>query len=618
MRLYRRVLSYVLRYPGLITAVIVSTLVFAALDAFSLLMLIPFLKQLFGQSPLAMPAGQKGIQQILDATVGRFIHPGDSPQQVLTGIIVFILIVFLLKNIFDFLKSYFSAALEQKVTRGLRDTVYDHLLNLDLRFFQRTRAGQVISRLTNDVDQLRLLVTRNLAQLATSVFQILVTLYFALRISVSLTLLTLVVLPAMFGVWGRMLRRLRTGDRRVLNLAADVSSHIQETVAGVRLVKSSTAEPFESQRFRTLTRAYYRTYVRTEALRSLAGPLTEMMAAFGTVLLLWYGTRLVLIEHALDGATFITFLALSMKLYAPVKWISKFPSVIQPGLAAAERIFEFTDVPVEIEDRPDARPFGGEHEVIRFEDVSFCYEPGEPVLDRVSVEVRSGEVVALVGPSGAGKTTMVDLLARFYDPTEGRITIDGVDLRDYALESLRSRMGIVTQETVLFHDTVRANIAYGLPATPHEAIERAAHAAHADEFIGHLPDGYDTVLGERGTRLSGGQRQRIAIARALLRDPPILIFDEATSALDSESERLVQIAIDRLLEGRTVFVIAHRLSTVRHADQILVLREGRIVERGRHEELLERNGVYRRLHELQFAEPSREDAGEPEAAAAES
>ena len=286
---------------------------------------------------------------------------------------------------------------------------------------------------------------------------------------------------------------------------------------------------------------------------------------------------------------------------SPVKFLGQFPALVQPGLAAAERAFELLDAPVEVLDRPQARPVHGFRDAIRFEEVSFAYSGGPPVLRELDLEIRPGEVVALVGPSGAGKSTLADLLPRFHDPSQGRITLDGSDLRDLRLRGLRALFGVVTQETILFHESVRTNIAYAVPEATPAQIEAAARAANAHEFISALPHGYDTTLGERGVRLSGGQRQRIAIARALLRDPPILILDEATSALDTESERLVQQAIDELLHDRTVLVIAHRLSTVRLADQILVLDAGRIVERGTHDELLARGGLYRRLYELQFA-----------------
>ncbi len=420
-----------------------------------------------------------------------------------------------------------------------------------------------------------------------------------LAISWKLTVAAFLVIPGAMIIWGPLVRVLRRRDRRVLHLGGEVNAHIQETLAGIRLVKASSAEQRERRRFHDLTGEYFRTFLRAELARSLAAPVTEMLAALGTVILLWYGARLV-VGGELSGAQFVGFLGLSLKLYAPVKNVAKFPATAQPGLVAAERVFEFLDAPVEIRDRPGVEPFPGFRREIAFEDVTFAYRVGEPVLHDVSFTVPRGAVVALVGPSGAGKSTLVDLLGRFFEVTSGRVTMDGVDVRDMPIADLRGQLGIVSQDTVLFHDTVRANIAYGRPEATDEEIERAARAAHAHDFVVEMPDGYETVVGERGTELSGGQRQRIAIARAILRDPPILIFDEATSALDTESERLVQAAIERLLEGRTVLVIAHRLSTVQRADQILVLDRGRVVERGTHAELLAAGGLYRHLYELQF------------------
>jgi subfamily B ATP-binding cassette protein MsbA len=599
VKVYLRILRYLRPHALVLAAAAAATLVFAALDAFSFVLIIPFLRALFGTAAGDGSAGGLGV---VDAALGRVVDLSD-PLDALQGIILVILLVFLVKNALDFGRAYLVARVEQGVTRDLRREVYDHLLELDLAFFGRTRTGQIVSRLTHDVEQLRTLVTRELSRTVSSVFEFAAAVTFMVAISWKLTLAAFLVVPLTMGVWGPLVRKLRRGDRHVLDLAGEINAHVQETVSGVRLVKSSGAEAHERVRFRRLTGDYFRAFVRTERLRALAAPLTEMLAALGTVILLWYGARLVLVGGELSGEAFIGFIALSTKLYAPVKYVSKLPALIQPGLAGADRVFEFLDAPIEIRDRSGAVPFRGLQRELRFERVSFAYRTGEPVLEDLDLAVPAGSVVALVGPSGAGKSTLVDLLGRFQDPTSGRVTVDGVDLRDFTLASLRAQLGFVSQETVLFHDTVRANIAYGMPGASAEEVERAARAAYAHDFVSALPRGYDSVVGERGTQLSGGQRQRLAIARAILRDPPILVLDEATSALDTEAERLVQAAIERLLEGRTVFVIAHRLSTVQRADRIVVLDRGRIVERGDHATLIARGGLYRRLHDLQFADP---------------
>jgi len=606
VRPYLRILGFLRPHAPVVLAAVAATAAFALLDASAYVLLIPFVDALFADGPGVGVGAGNPMGRLLDATVYRWMDRGGEPLAAVGRVIVLILVVFAVKNVFFFARAYLVARVEQGVNRDLRNRVYDHLVDLDLAFFGRVRMGQVVSRLTTEVETLRSVVTAELSRLVSAAFEFGAALAAMLLISWKLTAAAFVVVPLAMVVWVPLVTVLKRRDRRVLDLAGEVNAHIQETLSGIRLVKSSSAEERERQRFHGLTGAYFREFLRAELARSLAAPLTEMLALGGTVVLLWYGARLVA-SGDLTGAQFVGFLGLSLKLYAPVKNVAKFPATAQPGLVAAERIFEFLDAPREIRDRPGARAFTGLKHEIAFEDVSFAYREGEPVLRDVSLVVPRGTVTALVGPSGSGKSTLVDLLGRFYETGSGRVTLDGVDVRDMRLADLRRQLGVVSQETVLFHDTVRANIAYGRPEAGSEEVVRAARAAHAHDFVMAMPHGYDTVVGERGTRLSGGQRQRIAIARAILRDAPILVFDEATSELDSESERLVQDAIESLLRSRTVIVVAHRLSTVRRADQIVVLDAGRVVEKGDHGTLMARAGLYRRLYDLQL----REDVGAP-------
>ncbi|HUQ14760.1 MAG TPA: ABC transporter ATP-binding protein [Gemmatimonadales bacterium] len=599
MRTELRLLRLVRPYWGLLAAGLAVTFLASVLDGFVLVVLIPLLKNLFGT------AGElhTGSTQ-LEAMVDRILAPlvaGLPPAEAAGRLVVVLVVGLLIKNSLSYLSSQVTVRAQEGLVRDLRTRLFDHLLTLDLGFFQRTRAGQVISAMMTEVDQTKTVITASLVSLFQNLVVVAVTLLVLSQISARLTLFTLAFVPLLVMFLQRLIRRLRRHALARSKERGEVTATVTERIGAIRLIRSYGEERRESAGFAAQTNRYRKQVIRTQRFSSLTSPITEVFSGFLVILIIWAATRpgLLGLDAPLAPATIIVFLMAALRLTSPLKTISGFPAVMAVALASAERIFQVLDEPPAEVDRPGEGEASFEQEIV-FDRVTFRYGQGEPVLRDVSFAIPKGKVVALVGPSGAGKTTLADLLPRFHDPTAGRILLDDVPLTRLRRRSLRGLMGVVSQDAVLLNDTVFANVTYGSPGASRERVEAAAEAANAVGFIRQLPQGFDTVLGERGTRLSGGQRQRIAIARALLRDPPILILDEATSALDTELERLVQQAIDRLMRERTVLVIAHRLATVRDADEIVVLDGGRVVQRGPHDELYRVGGLYRRLHDLQF------------------
>jgi subfamily B ATP-binding cassette protein MsbA len=594
-----RLLRLVRPYRNLLALGLITTSLASLLDGFTLVILIPLLKHLFGTAGQLRPTSTR-----LEALMDRLVEPlvaGLSPGQAAGRLVVLLALGLLLKNVMSYASSQISVRAQEGLVRDVRSRLFSHLLTLEMDFFQRTRAGQLISAMITEVDQTKTVITASLLSLFQNLVVVVTTLFILSQISIRLTLLTLAFVPLLVLGLQILLRRLRSHAQARARERGEITATITERLGAIRLIRAYGEEERESSRFHAQAERYRKRVIRTQRFSSLTSPLSEIFSGFLVILIIWAGTKpgLVGLHSALAPEAIIVFLMAALKLSSPLKTIASFPASLAVTLASAERVFDLLDQPPAELEAPGEETARFERE-IAFDNVSFRYGKGDLVLSEVSFRMSRGKVVALVGPSGAGKTTAADLLPRFHDPTSGQILMDGVPLTKLTRRSLRSLMGVVSQETVLLNDTVLANIAYGSPGATREQVEDAAKAANASTFIAALPLGYDTMLGERGTRLSGGQRQRIAIARALLRDPPILILDEATSALDTESERLVQQAIERLMHHRTVLVIAHRLATVRNADEIVVLEAGRVVQRGTHEELLQTSGLYRRLYDLQF------------------
>jgi len=512
-----------------------------------------------------------------------------------------LMLLFLVKGVFYYCSSYFMERVGQGVILDLRKKIYDHIQNLPLSFFSKTPTGELISRIISDVTLMQGAVSSALVGTLKDLFQALGLLTVLFYQDWKLALMSLVFLPlASLPIYrfGKKFRELSFSSQSTI---ASIANILQETIQGNRIVKAFGMETYEYKRFSERAGKLFRITMKDVQLKSLNHPLMELLGGIGIALIMWYGGNQVLNGHSTPG-TFFSFLTALIMVYEPIKNISKVNNPIQHGLAAATRVFNILDIKPEIADKPGAVELPPVRTEIVFNDVHFSYDGTTEILKGINLTVTPGEVIALVGTSGGGKTTLANLIPRFLDVTTGKISIDGHDIRDVTMKSLRSQIAIVTQQTILFNDTVRNNIAYGDLEKSEEELVAVARAAHALDFINELPEGFETIIGESGARLSGGQQQRISIARALAKDAPILILDEATSALDTESEREVQKALENLMRGRTTFIIAHRLSTIKNADRIIVIKDGLIAEEGAHDTLLAKNGVYHMLYTMQFVE----------------
>jgi subfamily B ATP-binding cassette protein MsbA len=553
-----------------------------------------------------LPEGQRGaLINTYDRLQNWWHHwwNGDRTEK-WKRILTLLMIVFVVRAFAAFFSEYAFQRVGLSTVRDLRNELYERIIHQSHRFFSERSTGEMVSRLVSDADAIQAAVSTRLGDLIEESITLVLLIIYVFISNTQLAFLSLIVAPIIILPIAQFGLRLRRTTHRSQERMADIAIILEETIRGVRIVKAFIMEKFEIQRFRAATSRHLTSTLKAQKIQASTSPVLELLGGICLLLLFWYAHTRIVVTRTMTAGQFLSFVAAIAAMYAPIKKLNRVNLSVNTALSAAERVFRMLDIDNEVKEKPGAIELHSVGRGIRYEQMSFAYNT-EPVLREINLAIAPGEIVALVGGSGAGKSTLVNLLPRFYDVGSGRITIDGHDVRQVTLHSLRGLMGFVTQEVVLFNDTVRNNIAYGRADAEAARVIDAAKAANAHDFIINLPNGYDTVIGESGVLLSGGQRQRLAIARALFKDPPILILDEATSALDTESERLVQSALNTLMEGRTTLVIAHRLSTIRAADKIVVLDRGQIAEIGGHEELLARRGIYRKLYDLQFLEQDR-------------
>ena len=609
--MFKRIIALARPHWMLLSVSISASVVFVFFNSLSIWLTASFItniltdfETLLASQERLLSAAERTANETLKMWTNQLIL-GATPLETLKRLCLSIFVVFVLKNIFLYLKNFCAGLMQLKVITDLRNQLFDHLTSLSLSFFDRTRAGDLTSIVLNDVATMRRTFSVSFQKLLVEPINIITFMTLLFMINWRLTLAATLILPAavilMVWVGGSIRRKAKRSSIQI----AGIVSILQEVLGAIRVVKAFVMEQAEKLKFRRETLTFYRLQKRQMSLRLASPPVTEMIGVTMGVILLWLGGQDVLIDNSMEPEDFIRFILLLFSILNPIKSLNTVNAEIQTALASAERVYSILDAKSAIIDAENAVAIEGFDREVSFKDVHFSYAEDEPeVLSGVTFTIERGKVVAVVGESGAGKSTIADLIPRFFEVTKGAVEIDGHDVRRVQKRSLRDLMGIVPQETILFNDTIASNIAYGQSGISVEALREAAVAANALDFIEEQPDGFETVIGDRGVKLSGGQRQRLAIARALLKNPPILIMDEATSSLDSESEKKVQEAIEHLMQDRTVFVIAHRLSTVVNADLIIVLAAGKVVESGTHEQLMENGGHYRQLYNVQFGEIS--------------